>query len=87
MDCQRLEATVLCRAAADKLNSAEQRDRTVLFPAWDYERTQPDERGQCDVIRRVAAAIVGGDAPEHGSVVTLGDLASLVYYIADMLEE
>ena len=87
MDYHRLEATVLCRAAADKLDSAAQREATVLFPNWDDEKDPPDERRQSDTIRRVAAAIVGSNDPDHGTAVTLGDLASLIYYIADMLEE
>ena len=43
MDYQLLEATVLCRAAADKLNSTANREKVVLFPDWDYERTPADE--------------------------------------------
>ena len=87
MDYQLLEATVLCRAAADKLNSAANREKTVLFPGWDDQTTPADERSQADAIRRVVAAIVGGNDADSGTTVTLGELASLIYYVADMLEE
>jgi len=35
----------------------------------------------------VAAAIVGSNDPDHGTKVALGELASLIYYVADMLEK
>jgi hypothetical protein len=87
MDYKLLEATVLCRAAADKLSSAANREKTVLFPDWDEQRMPADERSQTDAIRRVAAAIVGGNDADQGTRITLGELASLIYYVADMLEE
>jgi hypothetical protein len=81
------DVTVLCRAAADKLDSESNRDTPILFPGWDDENASEDERRQCDAIRRVAEAIISRDDPDHGSTVTCGELALLVHYIADMLEE
>ena len=58
---------MLCRAAADKLDSAANREKTVLFPGWDDQTTPADEqRLQADAIRRVVAAIVGGNDADHG---------------------
>jgi hypothetical protein len=69
------------------LDSAPHRDATVLFPGWDDHNVSEDERRQCDAIRRVAEAIISRSDPDHGTKVTCGELAQLVYYIADMLEE
>ncbi len=87
MEYERLEVLVLCRIAADKLDSDHNRDKTVLFPGWDFARTPADERGVCKAIRRAAAAIFGEDDPDSGSNVTMADLARLVRYIADMIDE
>lgn len=87
MDSELLEPTELCRAAADNLGSVANRDAPVLFPGWDDENTPAEERCRCETVRRVAAAIVGSDDPDRGTTVTCGELAVLLNYIADMLEE
>ena len=81
------ESIVLCRAAADKLDSAANRDTAVLFPGWDDENASVDDRCRCETVRRVAAAILSRNDPDCGSTVTCGELATLIHYIADMLEE
>ena len=83
----RIEATVSCRAAADKLAAPDNRDQTVLFPGWDIARTPAIEKAGCEAIRRTAAAILGDESAESGTTVTMSDLADLVRYIADMMEE
>ncbi len=87
MNEEPLEAVDLCRAAADNLESAANREGTVLFPGWDYTGVSASERAECETIRRVAGAIVGDKDPQSGTAVTLGDLARLLRYIGDMLEE
>jgi hypothetical protein len=87
METERTEPTELCRAAADNLGSAANRDIPVLFPGWDDENSSEEERGRCEAVRRVAAAIVGSDDPDGGTTVTCGELAELLHYITDMLEE
>ncbi|MGO8745193.1 MAG: hypothetical protein ACLQNE_04310 [Thermoguttaceae bacterium] len=83
----RTEAVVLCRAAADKLSSAENRDEKILFLGWDFARMPAAEKEGDEAIRRAAAAILGDEDPDSGTKVTMGDLAALVRYIADMIEE
>ena len=83
----RTEAIVLCRAAADKLASAENHDEAVVFPGWDFARTPAAEKEGCKAIRRAAAAIHGDEDPDSGTTVTMGDLAELVRYVAGMLED
>ena len=81
------ESMMLCRAAADNLDSAANRDTPVLFPGWDDENASVDERCRCEAVRRVAAAILSRNDPDYGSTVTCGELAAFIHYIADMLEE
>jgi hypothetical protein len=87
MQTQPLEAVDLCRAAADSLDSEANRQQTVLFPGWDFTGIPASERADCEAIRRVARAIGGDEDPDSGTAVRLGDLAELLRYIADMLEE
>jgi hypothetical protein len=81
------EVIDLCRAAADKLEADANRSRTVIFPGWDYNNVSAEEIEQCEALRRAATAIVGTEDPHSGVTVTMGDVAHLIRYIADMLEE
>ena len=83
----RTEAIVLSRAAADKLASTENRDEKILVLGWDFARTRAAEKEGDEAIRRAAAAILGDEDSDSGIRVTMGDLAALVQYIADMIEE
>ena len=87
MENELSEAVEMCRAAADKLASASNREQTVIFPGWDNADAPPEEMSSRDTIRRTAEAIVGTENPDDGAVVTRSDLAELIRYIADMLEE
>lgn len=82
-----VEVIDLCRAAADKLESDTRRNRTVIFPGWDYTSVSAEEIEQSEAIRRAATAIVGTEDPDCGATATMGDVAHLIRYIADMLEE
>ena len=73
------------RSLVEKLREAaetlEARGGTVLMPGWDCE----DEARE---LRSAARAIAGDDVdPDEGVKVSARDLAALVRYIADMLEE
>ncbi len=87
MHKQPFEAVDLCRAAADNLDSDACRETTVLFPGWDFTGISPAEKAPCEVIRRTARAIAGDENPDSGITVTMGEVAGLLRYIADMLEE
>jgi hypothetical protein len=87
MENELSEAVEMCRAVADRLASATNREQTVLFPGWDYASAAQGERSCCEAIRRTARAIVGTENRDSGATVTRGDLANLIRYIADMLEE
>lgn len=87
MESELSEAVEMCRAAAAKLASVSNREQAVIFPGWDYADVLLDERGSCEAIRRTANAISGTENPDDGAAVTRGDLAELIRYIADMLEE
>jgi hypothetical protein len=81
------EAVLLCRAAGNILDSAPSRDMAVLFPGWDDDAIVADQQHQCETVCHVAEAIANGSDPNHGIKVTRSELAKLIYYIADMLEE
>jgi hypothetical protein len=87
MDDPLLQAIDLCRSAADKLDSDANRNSKVNFPGWDYSGVSAGEIERCEAIRRVAKAIVGTEDPDSGIAVTMGDVGSLIRYIADMLED
>jgi len=75
------------RTAVQKLReAAEALQRTsgeVLMPGWDEEEGESPQ-----AIRSAARAIAGDDVdPDEGVKVSARDLAALVRYIADMLEE
>lgn len=82
-----LEAVNMCRAAADNLDSDDNREQPVLFPGWDFTGISASERADCEAIRHAARAIAGDENPDSGITVTMGELAGLLGYIADMLEE
>jgi hypothetical protein len=87
MENELSQAIEMCRAAADKLASASNREQAVVFPGWDFTGVPPGEISSCEAVRHTAEAIVGTENPDDGAAVTRGDLAELIRYIADMLEE
>lgn len=79
------EVVEACRDAAEKMGNL---DGNVLFPGWFYEGYPEEERSQCEAIRKAAAAILGNEENvDSGIYVHVRDVARLVHYIADMLEE
>ncbi len=85
-----------CRATADMLDSCE--NHSLWFPGWEYDGGSPGDwpigDGICDemehlkdrernaAIRRAAKGI----ARTSGATVRMRDVASLIRYVADLLE-
>lgn len=47
MQKKTLEAIGLCRAAADNLDSEDNRKQAVLFPGWDITGVSASEKADC----------------------------------------
>ena len=70
------------RAVASKVRSGGK--KAVRFPGWDFENSTPE---LAHSIRNAAVAVLNNTDYDSSIFTTYEDLANLITYIADMLEE